>query len=574
VEPAHLRVVVTAYDRPDGLARLLDDLTREGLAGPQVHIYDDASPRPDAALDRRLAALGCVLHRAPVNHGKRDWWRWWNLILADLKASSDDDRLVLVLQDDVRLCRNFTQRALDLFTGIDDPAKASLYLHLTAERAALGASCWTPARAATFGDVTRTGWVDMAAFLAHPRLFTAFDWRLDPVPATRWKPNDVLGSGVGEQISLRAHATGLGMYQVRRSLVVHDCGRSRMNAAARARWPMRTTAFVDGDEAAARLERSRPAVLASLASIPSRVDGLRQVVAWLRPQVDELVVYLNGHERVPAFLDGVTVVRSQEHGDRGDGGKFFPAGRHTGVHLVCDDDIAYPPDYVAALLDGIERHGRQAAVGFHASTLRQPFTHYHRSRSISHMSLAVPQDHAVHVLGTGTAAYHTSTITVSPRDFPVPNMADVWFALLGQRQQVPFVQLRRNAGWLNELARADGSHYDGIYVRARRRVAEGGTPGPETEAVLSHQLWTLFPTGAARIRPTAAPPCRMLRVPVRGPRHAAVLVLPDGDHITAAVRQPTPPGSANCPGARAAEWPSCPTSCRGGCVIAATSATP
>jgi len=35
-------VAVTAYNRPDGLARVLDDLEREGLAGSRVHIYDDA----------------------------------------------------------------------------------------------------------------------------------------------------------------------------------------------------------------------------------------------------------------------------------------------------------------------------------------------------------------------------------------------------------------------------------------------------------------------------------------------------------------------------------------------------
>ncbi|GAA1553036.1 hypothetical protein GCM10009789_03220 [Kribbella sancticallisti] len=531
-----LRVVVTAYDRPDGLARLVDDLEREGLAGSLVQVYDDASPSPEVALDRRLTALGCTLHRSQVWHGKRRWWQWWNVVLADLRASIGSDDLVLVLQDDIRLCRDFTRRALEAFDDIDDPAKASLYLYLTAERSALGSTCWTSVRAAPFGRVTRTGWVDMGAFLAHSRLFQALDWRLDPVPDTRWDLAE-RGSGVGEQISLRAHAAGLGMYQVRRSLVVHDDSPSRMNAEARRRWPMSTTSFVDGDAEAARLASARPAVLASLASVPARVDRLRDVVDRLRPQVDRLAVYLNGYPKVPDFLvgDDVTVFTSQEHGDRGDAGKFFPAGAHTGVHLVCDDDIAYPADYASALLDGIERHGRRAVVGFHASTLREPFTHYHLSRSISHMSLAVPEDLPVHLLGTGTAAFHSTTIAVRPQDFPAPNMADVWFALLGQRQRVPFVQLRRSAGWLNELPHPDGAT-PGIYAVRRRSAVDGGHLSPETDAVRSHQTWNLFVDSASEeMREQTSG--RLLRIPVRGPRRGAVLALPEGDHITIAIQR-------------------------------------
>jgi FkbM family methyltransferase len=535
-------VVVTAYNRPDGLARLLDDLEREGLTGPRVHVYDDRSPQPDRALERRIHRLGCVLHRAERHHGKRLWWQWWNAILGDLEEVDDPDAVVLVLQDDVRLCRDLTRRALSLFDAIDDPDKASLHLHLSAERSELGGRCWTPSRATAYGDVTRTGWVDMGAFVARARLFQALDWRLYPVPSSRWARRETLGSGVGEQISMRAHAAGLGMYQVRQSLVVHDHSPSQMNEAARHRWPLRTLNFVDGPQEAERLASVRPAVLASLASVPSREAMLREVVERLRPQVDHLMVYLNGHTLAPAFLDGddVTVVSSSARGDRGDAGKFFPAGRHTGVHLACDDDIAYPADYVAAILDGIERHCRRAVVGFHASTLREPFIDYHVSRSITHMSRAAARDVPVHVLGTGTVGFHSSTLTVRRRDFPEPNMADVWFALLGQRQGVPFVQLRHEAGWLRELHRGQADQADGIYARARQRVPRPGDASPETAAVLSLQPWRLGrldgpSSSSAQARSARAG--RLVRVPVTGPQRSAVLALPAGDHITVAVQR-------------------------------------
>ena len=86
-------VVITTYARPDGLGRLL---------GLDVHVYDDATPHPDPATKARLHANGWSYRRAPVNHGKRGWWRWWNTILQDLQPHQAER--FYVLQDDVRLC--------------------------------------------------------------------------------------------------------------------------------------------------------------------------------------------------------------------------------------------------------------------------------------------------------------------------------------------------------------------------------------------------------------------------------------------------------------------------------------
>ncbi|MDP3908840.1 MAG: glycosyltransferase family A protein, partial [Gemmatimonadales bacterium] len=68
-----------------------------------------------------------------------------------------------------------------------------------------------------------------------------------------------------------------------------------------------------------------PRVVACMATIPGRVDILPGVVASLVDQVDMLCVYLNGPDDVPECLQrpDVVVVRSQEHGDRGDAGKFW-----------------------------------------------------------------------------------------------------------------------------------------------------------------------------------------------------------------------------------------------------------
>jgi FkbM family methyltransferase len=127
-------------------------------------------------------------------------------------------------------------------------------------------------------------------------------------------------------------------------------------------------------------------------------------------------------------------------------------------------------------------------------------------------------------------------------------MADIWLALLGQQQRVPFVCLRREEGWLSELP---GFRADSVYLRARRRAGEPGAgPGPETLAIRAHGRWQLHQVPAHRphastayarrapSRPSRpAPGPRLVRVRVGGPQHAATLVLPERDHITEAIRR-------------------------------------
>ena len=548
-------VVILTYARPDSLALLLDDIERDWpVGGLDVRIYDDATPNLDAVLEERIRLRGWTYTRAAVNHGKQRWWQWWNTILEDLRKSPAP--LYYVLNDDMRLCQSFFERSAELWSSIDDPQKASLYLHLSAERAELGTKCWTPVRATRAGRVVHCGWVDCAAFMCDRRLFDGLAWRLQPVAERRWHGNDIVSSGVGEQMSIRAHKLGLGLYRVDQSLTAHDGSPSLMSAEARRRWSMETVGFIDGDAAARACTRTRSRVFASLATIPARESGLQCVVEALLPQVDALGVYLNEYDRVPSFLDReeIVVARSQDTGVRGDAGKFFWAGTTSGYQLVCDDDIDYPEDYVDQLVEGIERHQRRAVVGFHGCVLHDSVTDYHRSRRLLHFTHALATDAPVHVLGTGVSGYYTSAIGVSSKDFVgSPNIADIRLALLGQRQRVPFVCLRRADGWLSELP---GFREESVYIRARRHSSvRGAGPGPETLAVREHGRWELHglsgeprrdggramtvrrPAQRSEPKPRRPPVRQLVRVRVAGPERVATLVLPERDHITDAVQR-------------------------------------
>ena len=147
-----------------------------------------------------------------------------------------------------------------------------------------------------------------------------------------------------------------------------------------------------------------------MATIPNRIQQLEIVVNCILPQVDQLNVYLNNFEEVPWFLNNpkISVVRSQDHGDRGDAGKFYWSDKVRGYYFTIDDDIAYPPDYVDKLKAGLDRRGKKCAVGIHGEMYGNEIRHWTKDRTKTHhFHYRLERDTPVCVLGTGCALDQT-----------------------------------------------------------------------------------------------------------------------------------------------------------------------
>jgi len=253
-------------------------------------------------------------------------------------------------------------------------------------------------------------------------------------------------------------------------------------------------------------------VTASMATMPSRVDCLRTAVESLLPQVDRLNVFLNEFDSVPAFLHHpkIRVARSQDVEDLKDNGKFyFTPDLAPGYHLTVDDDIIYPPDYVQRSILAIEAYGRRAVVGVHGVNLAEPLEHFLQGREVLHFQEALDRDRLVHLLGTGTIAYHTSTLDIHLEDFQTKGVADLWLAIYAREHGVPLVAQRRPRRWLrvipNETEKLYRTHLaDGVAIT---EIARRHGPWPRTahtegqQELVTHLLERHPPRmlGAARV---------------------------------------------------------------------------
>lgn len=238
----------------------------------------------------------------------------------------------------------------------------------------------------------------------------------------------------------------------------------------------------------------RDPVRVGIASMSGREDGLRQVVEILSPQADEVCVYLNDMEVVPDILPHLPNVRYFLGPDTGDRGKFKFLEGFEGYYLTCDDDIAYAPFHVQSIIDGIERYGRKAVVGWHGSIFKDNFEEFYnpKSRQVLSFKFLRGKDTPVHLLGTGVCGFHTSTVDVSFDDFLYPNMADVFMAINAKKQNVPMVVLAHGKDWATPIE--VGPSISSVSLKKDEDCGGLDVAAKATELVKKEMPWRILET--------------------------------------------------------------------------------
>lgn len=214
-------------------------------------------------------------------------------------------------------------------------------------------------------------------------------------------------------------------------------------------------------------------VIASMASIPSRHEMLRDAVDSLLLQCDIVRVFLNGYPDVPSFLDHprAQIRRSQDWDDRGDVGKFgwIDVVEQPGYRVIADDDLLYPPNFVRGMIKVLERHENRAVAALHGILLKHPVTNYYDAnvRTVIYFASKLGKERTVHILGTNALIYHSECVTMHCDDFMFRNMADIFLARYAQRNRIPMICVERPRCWVRQNLQQSG--FETIYEGSRNR---------------------------------------------------------------------------------------------------------
>lgn len=194
-----------------------------------------------------------------------------------------------------------------------------------------------------------------------------------------------------------------------------------------------------------------------VASIPNREDNLKSMIESVFHQVDEINVYLNWYKEVPRFLktSDKIIVHNQPAWDLWDVWKFYKYEDYCDddvYYFACDDDLIYSNWYFDKLIQDIEKYNREAIVWFHWVVLKNKWRikSYYEDRYVFPFWNKIPTDISVQIIGTGTIAFHTSTIKFSYKDLDIPNMADVFIWRFAQLLWIPMVCVGRDKHYLSQ----------------------------------------------------------------------------------------------------------------------------
>lgn len=198
--------------------------------------------------------------------------------------------------------------------------------------------------------------------------------------------------------------------------------------------------------------------IGGLATMPSRLESVRQALPNILPQVDRLYLYLDQYDHVPAEFTAhskiVPLLRKEGERPMGTSGKLLglKAVSSPCLYFCFDDDILYPASYVDRLAAALHRHRYRVVVGVHARVFTPPIRSYIRDGRILNFKDGLTIDAVVDELGSGTIAFHSRCIALDPDRWAYLNILDLMLTIEAMRQDVPLVAVRRTRGFVQAIA--------------------------------------------------------------------------------------------------------------------------
>jgi hypothetical protein len=239
--------------------------------------------------------------------------------------------------------------------------------------------------------------------------------------------------------------------------------------------------------------------VAVMPTIPSRATTARAVVARLLPQVDRMVIVLNGHGGVPAWYQNAKIVTCVNPAGTGPGARYRVGLPERGHVLFVDDDLEYPANYVAKAREDLGRLGPRTVIAYHGAYWRAGSRTAYQDRQLVHYESASAVDVPISFAGSGTISVRAEELASVQRSVPPQHdmYDDVWISGALARAGLRVVRPRTPERWIRSTPAA----HDGLYKRAMADRFAG--KDRSLRAVLALGGWKLVLEEANSLQPTA-----------------------------------------------------------------------
>lgn len=171
-----------------------------------------------------------------------------------------------------------------------------------------------------------------------------------------------------------------------------------------------------------------------------RAKSLSQAIASLVGHDAKLIIYDNSK-----YILNLT-----------DNGKFYGLSKLSEpcYYFCCDDDLIYPPSYIADMIAKINEH--KCIVSHHGRILTKEGVPYYKGHKSFRCLNDVTKDEIIDVPGTGVTAFDTSYF--NPIDLWKSNdlrMSDLVFGLEAAKQQKQIMVLKHKTGYIQHSTSID-----------------------------------------------------------------------------------------------------------------------
>jgi hypothetical protein len=188
-----------------------------------------------------------------------------------------------------------------------------------------------------------------------------------------------------------------------------------------------------------------------VATYPARINNLPVMLESVAQQLDELHVVLNQftraqQRRLPKLPNVYYSIPSE---DLKDVGKFMRQAAADEYVFLMDDDLVFPPDYVATLVKWQSRSpSPRIAVGLHGVVYSDLFEGASASRFVAKFDKALNRPQLVNQLGTGCLMIRGDMMPSFDFMSDSKRFVDVRFARHCHEHGIGMLCISRASGWV------------------------------------------------------------------------------------------------------------------------------